>query len=319
MRTAVAVVIGCALLLVIFLASRTTGIRPSHGSTRVDFADTLEHPELLPARDRPVRPPLRIAAAAMVSPAHTRHLYDDLLRAIADRLDRRPVLAQKKTYSETNAMVRRREVDVAFVCSAPYVAGKAEFGMELLVVPVAHGRTVYYSYIIAHHDSEIGSLADMRGKLFAFTDPESNSGCLVPRHMLATRGETPESFFSSVQYTYAHDNSIRAVAEGVADGAAVDSLIWDFLAATDPVYTSKTKIVAKSPPYGIPPVVVHPDLDKDLKTQLKAIFLSLHQDEETRRILAGLKIDRFVEAEDDLYDSIREMKRMVKSPPKGNP
>lgn len=273
----------------------------------------MEQPATMavPAKGEDQRPQLRIAIGAMISPETTRIYYEKLLSLIAERLGRRATFSQRRTYAEVNDLVRKREADLAFVCSGPYTQGKQEFGMELLVVPVANGKSVYYSYIIAGTGSPIQSFNDLRGKKFAFTDPQSNTGSLVPTYMLAKRGETPASFFHEYFYTHSHDNSIRAVAEGQADGAAVDSLIWEFINKIDPTLTSRTRIVEKSPPYGIPPVVVHPALDADTKLALKQILLSLHNDPEARVLLDKIQIDRFVEGNDGMYNTVREMSRWL--------
>ncbi|MHC4696193.1 MAG: substrate-binding domain-containing protein [Planctomycetota bacterium] len=307
----VIVVVGGVAALTIALTTRMHRSQSTAGVMTIDFDDVAAPDEASETDAGDRRPALRCAAGAMASPQTTRQQYGELLRVIADRVHRRALLAQRKTYAEINEMVERREVDVAFVCSSPYVAGKARFGMEILVVPVTYGRKVYYSYILAHRDDPLNSFDDLRGKVFAFTDPLSNTGCLVPKYMLAQRGETPQSFFAEFYYAYSHDNAIRAVAEGIADGAAVDSLIWDYLQETDSTYTARTKIVHKSPPYGIPPVVVHPDLDPDLKRELKQVFLTLHEDQEAQIILRTLRIDRFEESDDAAYDSIRKMRRML--------
>ena len=259
------------------------------------------------------RPVLRVAVAAMISPKITKHYYEDLLRLVGDSLGRRVEFLQRKTYAEANDLLERKEVDVAFVCSGPYVLGHKQFGMEILVVPVVDGGKVYYCYILAQRDSPVASLEDLKGKSFAFTDPHSNTGCLVPKYMLYQHGDNPKYFFGETSYTYSHDNSIKAVAEGVADGAAVDSLIWDFINATDPTYTSRTKIVGKSPPYGIPPVAVHPEMDPGLKKQLHEAFLSLHEQPEGARILNRLHIERFEDGDDSTYDSVREMESWMEN------
>jgi len=243
----------------------------------------------------------------MISPETIRAYYDELLDLIAGKMGRRARFSQRRTYAEVNDMVMKKEVDLAFVCAGPYTEGKKAFGMEMLVVPVANGKTVYHSYIIAGKSSPIRSLDDLRGKKFAFTDPQSNTGSLVPTYMLAKKGETPKSFFREVFYSNGHDNSIRAVADGQADGAAVDSLIWEFINRVDPELTGKTRIIAKSPPYGIPPVVVSAGLDEATKKRLKEIFLTLHEDNNAAPLLAKLQIDRFVEGNDAMYDSVREM------------
>lgn len=262
-----------------------------------------------------VRPPLNIAVSAMISPETTRQYYEELLRLIADRLGRRAVFVQRRTYAEVNALVENREVDVAFVCAGPYTQGHDEFGMELLAVPIVHGEKVYHSYIIVNRDNPMQSFDELKGRKFAFTDPRSNTGYLVPTYMLARRNTTPQAFFGETFFSHSHDNSIKAVAEGQADGAAVDSLIWEFMHSIDPGLTEKTKIVEKSPPYGIPPIVVHPALDTATKQQLQEVFFSLHQDPQAATVLKKLQIDRFDEANDAAYDTVRDMGRWLERQP----
>lgn len=277
---------------------------------QVDMENVVKDEGASPVNNH--KPALRVAVAAMISPETTRDFYKDLIRLVANRMGRRAVFLKRRTYGEVNAMVAEKEVDVAFVCTGPYVLGHDEFGMEILVVPVAHGQKVYHSYIIVHRDSPFETFDDLKGKRFAFTDPHSNTGCLVPTYMLARREETPESFFQDTFFSGNHDNSIRAVADGHADGAAVDSLIWEFMNSIDPSLTYQTRIIEKSPPYGIPPVVVQPELDPDLKKRLKAIFLSLHEDRDAKALLDRLQIDRFWEGKDTMYDTVREMRRWIK-------
>jgi phosphonate transport system substrate-binding protein len=279
---------------------------------RVDMAQVSNRSG---AEQEDQRPVLQIAVGAMVSPEATRRYYEELLRLIAERMGRRAVFLQRQSYAEVNALVKDRKVDLAFVSTGPYVQGHADFGMELLAVPVVQGRKVYYSYIIVHQTSKIKSFAELRGKKFAFSDPLSNSGAIVPTYMLAKRGETPKSFFKEFFYSHSHDNSIKAVAEQLCDGAAVDSLIWDFFQSLDPRLTGQTKIIEKSPPYGIPPFVVHPDLDSATKAELKKVLLSLHQQEAAKAVLAKLQIDRFAEGDDAMYDSVREMNRWLNRKP----
>ncbi|MBI5955697.1 MAG: PhnD/SsuA/transferrin family substrate-binding protein, partial [Chloroflexi bacterium] len=63
---------------------------------------------------------------------------------------------------------------------------------------------------------------------------------------------------------------------------------------------------------GMPPVVVHPALNKELKTQLRNLFLTMDQDPRGMVILDDLIIDRFVLANDADYDSIRKMVAAVR-------
>ncbi len=254
---------------------------------------------------------VRIAIGGMVTPKEGFAYYRKLLEYIGEKLDRHVQLVDRESYSEVNELLREGEVDAAFVCGGPYVDGHKEFGMELLAAPVVYGKAVYYSYIIVNKDSRISAFKELHGKRFAFTDPLSNSGKLVPTYMLARMNETPDTFFNTYIFTNTHDKAIKAVAQGIVDGAAVDSLVWEYADRTNPVFTSRTKIIEKSPPYGIPPVVVRSGLDPALKEALRKILLNAHNDKKGREILGNMMIDRFRPIDDSAYDSIREMKAWV--------
>jgi phosphonate transport system substrate-binding protein len=135
---------------------------------------------------------------------------------------------------------------------------------------------------------------------------------LIPTFTLAKMGETPESFFRRYIFTYSHDSSIHSVAEKFVDGAAVDSLIWEYENIKEPEWTAQTKIIYRSAPCGIPPVVVPPTIDHKLKEKLRSAFLNMHKDPRGREILKRVLIDRFTVIEDSAYDSIRQMEAFVK-------
>lgn len=251
---------------------------------------------------------IRIAVGGMITPREGFAYYRQFLDYIGERMGQPVEFVDREDYAEINKLVATGQVDVAFVCGGPYVDGKKEFGMEILAAPVAYGETVYYSYIIVNKNSPFQQLSDLRGKRFAFTDPLSNTGKLVPTYMLAKMKETPDSFFGKYSYLGSHDKAIEAVAKGVVDGAAVDSLIWEYANSTSSEFTSKTRIILKSPPYGIPPVVVPKGLAPEQKERLRKIFLEAHVDPKGTEILKKMHIDRFVTLDDNAYDSIREMK-----------
>lgn len=250
---------------------------------------------------------LTVCVGAMITPQAGYGYYRELIDYLSQRLQLRIDPVDPGTYAKTNALLESGEADFAFVCGGPYVSGHDSFGLELLVAPVVKGETVYYSYLIVPRDSPARSLADLRGKSFAFTDPQSNSGKLVPTAMLARLGTTPEQFFASTTFTYGHDRSIQAVADRIVDGAAVDSLIWEYLAATQPQLTAKTRIIARSEPYGIPPVVTSPQLAPAMRARLQQALLTIHEDPQGAKILKGMNIERFVPIEDQAYDGIRRL------------
>lgn len=266
----------------------------------------LEKRVILPVAVKPEG--LRVAIGGMITPRSGYAYYRDFFDYLAKKIGVPINVVDREDYAEINRLLEREQLDAAFVCSGPYVDGKKDFGLELLAIPEAYGQTVYYSYIIVPQDSTAASLRDLRGKTFAFTDPQSNSGKLVPTYMLAKMHEIPDIFFRKYIFSGSHDNSIKAVAQKLVDGAAVDSLIWEYANRMSPEVTLKTKVIVKSPPYGIPPFVVRPGLPAAMKAKMRSAILSAHEDVLGQEILKKMMIDRFVLGDDKAYDSVRDMK-----------
>ncbi|MCE7948594.1 MAG: phosphate/phosphite/phosphonate ABC transporter substrate-binding protein [Chloroflexi bacterium CFX4] len=256
--------------------------------------------------------PLRVSVAAVVSPKGTAESYQPLLDYLSTRLARTVELVQRRTYAETNDLVEAGFVDVAFVCTSAYLDGAAKFGMELLAAPQVNGETVYRSLLLVPAESDAQSMADLRGKRFAFTDPISNTGRVYPTYLVQQLGSTPEQFFSKVFYTYNHDDAIRAVAEHLADGAAVDSLVYEFALVRDPSLAQRVRVIHRSPPFGIPPIVISPDARPQLKATLQELLYAMVNDPEGREALSALGVERFVPISDDAYDSARYLFREMR-------
>jgi phosphonate transport system substrate-binding protein len=272
---------------------------------RVDFSKTvaISHPDTHPAQDKL----LRVAVAAMISPKETFIYYQELLDYIGRNSGLGIQLIQRKTYDEINALFFKGEIDLAFICTGPYAASREKYGFEALATPQVRGKPFYQSYLIVEKDSPYHHMEDLRGRVFAFTDPDSNTGTLVPRHWLAQAGEAPETFFKKTVYTYSHDNSILAVARGLVDGAAVDGHQWEYFQHLSPALTSRTRVIRKSEPYGSPPLVASGRLPDELKTKIRGILLTMHQKPDGRAILDKLLIDQFLAPREEWYEPVRAM------------
>lgn len=255
---------------------------------------------------------IAFAVAAMISPKKTFDTYKDLISYIGKKIGKPVVLKQQKSYEECNEMLKKGEVQAAFVCTGPYITGKKEGWIELVALPVVNGEPFYKAYIIANKDSKFNSFLDLKGKSFAFTDPLSNTGRMVPAYMLSRMNYSPESFFSKVIYTKSHDRSIELVADGIIDGASVDSLIYDFYKSKEPNGpVGKTKIIAQSDKYGIPPIVVSKSTPPDITIKIRNVLLSMHNDQEGQVILKGLNIDKFILPDKDIYKTAEEVEAWI--------
>ena len=297
------------LFWVLALVLGVNGCSGDNDKVVVDFTKTV--PVARPGDQPSQAPPLRVAVAAMISPKETFDLYRQLLAYLGRKLGKDLEFVQRKTYAEIDELLKKGEIDLAFICSGPYVAGREKFGFDPLAVPEVHGSHFYRSYLIVNKDSHYHHLEELKGHTFAFTDPDSNTGKLVPTYWLAEMQERPETFFSHIVYTYSHDNSIMAVARNLVDGATVDGLIWEFYQEKNPVFTSRTRVIKKSEPYGIPPLVASKNLPVESKEHIRKILLSMHQDPEGQKILTELMIDRFIPVKGEWYENLKQMQRQV--------
>ncbi|MBI3098646.1 MAG: PhnD/SsuA/transferrin family substrate-binding protein [Planctomycetes bacterium] len=250
---------------------------------------------------------LTLAVAPVMSPERSIQMYDDFAKYLGARTGRTPSLVCRPTYSQVNDLVRSRSCDLAFVCTYPFVRGERTFGMQVLVSPIRNGSDSYHSLVVVHSSSTAASLLDLRGRRFASSTSFSTSGWVYPATWLLDHSEDPEHFFSEHLLTDSHDRSLEAVATGYVDGAAVVSRVYERMVADDPSLAGKVKVILKSPPFGAPPLVVHPEMDPDLRARVLRVLLSMHEDPAGLEILSKIGIDRFIVPKASNYDSVRRL------------
>lgn len=265
---------------------------------------------------------LAVPAAAAEAPAPVRigltPVFLDnqatFIKAWGDYLEvhlQRPVtFVQRGSYREIVDMLHEGKLDFAWLCGYPYVVNKKVF--RLVAVPLYKGEPLYQSYIIVPaNDHTSLSINDLRGKIFAFSDPDSNSGHLYPEYLLMQQGEQPHTFFAKTFYTWGHRKVVEAVASGLAQGGAVDGYVWDTLNLLHPEITRKTRIIQESPTFGHPPFVAGPSATAEMIVALQQALFHMTHDPHGGPMLDNLNLDGFVYGSPALFDSIAEMSRAV--------
>lgn len=217
-----------------------------------------------------------------------------------------------RSYDEIRSMIETGVVDFAYVCGATFVELDQSGAAGILAVPLSHGRAEYYSLMIARKEGEIKKLADLENKIFAFSDPKSNSGTIAPAYNVMMEGYSPKNFFKRMIFTYDHGESIRAVLEGFADAASVDSLVYESFALRYPQKAAQLKIIEKFGPYSITPIVYRHELDKMKTKALLRVIENMSKNSEGKRILKKLSVERFVAEPIPDYAPIEKMMRYVK-------
>lgn len=253
--------------------------------------------------------PLRIGLTPTL--LHERHSLLAQWRAYLEpRLGRPVSFVLRDSYSDTMDLIKQRRLDVAWLSDYPYVLMKP--WVRLLATPLKDGRPYYRSYLIVPaRDTRSRSLADLEGKVFAYADPYSHTGYLFPRHELARLGKSPKTFFRRTFFTWSHRKAIEAVARRLADGAAVESYVWDALAREEPALAGATRIVSRSREFGFPPLVAMKDLPEEVFEKFHRVLMEMGRNPEGQAILAQLHLDGFAAADPALYAEVEAMARQA--------
>lgn len=220
-----------------------------------------------------------------------------------------------KTYAQMNELLKENKVDVAYVCNSSYTKLDQQKIGKLLVIPIVEGTDQYYSYTIAKKESRFEELLDFKGALFAFTDPESNSGAIAPSYHLISHGLKPKTFFKSLIFTYEHGESIKAVLDGFVDGASVDSIVYTRFGEKYPHRMKDLKIVEILGPFTNSPIVVRSNLSEKTFQELQKAFATMHLDTYGKTILDTLALNRFDIPSNQDFSNVAHMFKIVESTP----
>lgn len=238
------------------------------------------------------------------SSSHITDRYDNLAKYLEKKLGIPVVLKTSTDYAGVITAMQFKHVDVAYFGPKSYVEAAQRANAECFAMEVLEDGTLgYHGVMITKKGSGINSIKDAKGKIFAFTDPNSTSGTLVPTvYFVKDLKIEPEKYFSKVMYSGGHEASILAVKGGRIDIASTNDLdidrgngkLWNKDKDFTIVWTSK--LIPGSP------MAYRKDLPESLKKALKEAFIS-YKDKDG---LKQLKLKGYVAVTDDVYDPIRD-------------
>ena len=163
----------------------------------------------------------------------------------------------------------------------------------------------FTSKFIVPIDSDAKTLADLKGKTFAFGAASSTSGSLMPRFFLLKAGIEPERDFKTVAYSGAHDATVAFVAAGRAGAGVLNASVWDKLVEAGNPNAAKVRVLATTPPYYDYNWTVRPGLDAAVTKKLTEAFLKLDASKPAdKEILALQRASRFIPTQSSNYDGI---------------
>ena len=186
-------------------------------------------------------------------------------------------------YAAVIEAMRAGHVQIASVGPAAYALARKIMGEDIAPVAVTldnEGNLGYHSVIAVRADSPYQSLEDIKGKSFAFADPNSTSGYAVPSYYLATElGTTADEYFSEVAFSGGHEQSVMALVNGTFEAVATH---WRNETAGNIQNMEKkglipagsTRIIWTSPVIPNTPVMINTTLSQELQDEFKAALMA---------------------------------------------
>jgi phosphonate transport system substrate-binding protein len=202
-----------------------------------------------------------------------------------------------------------KKLDLAWLGGFTFVQARIKTGNAIPIVQRAEDEK-FVSRFITAQDSGINSLADLKGKTFAFGSVSSTSGHLMPRYFLLQATIDPDRDFKSVAFSGAHDATVAWVESGRVQAGVLNGSVWDRLVEQKKVDLSKVKVFATTPPYYDYNWTVRGDLDPKLVKKLADAFLKLDPSNPAHKeILQLQRASRFIPTKPENYKGIEEAAR----------
>jgi phosphonate transport system substrate-binding protein len=228
----------------------------------------------LHAADKPV---IQFGVIPRYNPIIMYQSYQPLMDYLTENTPYRFELKLSRDYTEAVDLLRQGVTPVASLGDVTFAEARRNFGVVPILKPLnAQGEASYRSVIVVRDDSTIAHLEDLKGRSFAFGDPHSTSGNLIPRHHLFQNGIT---LFDLGPYENleSHDAVAKAVLKGKFDAGAVKDVVarryrehgLRFLSLSDPIPAV--------------PIVVRKDTPPELVAAIEKALLAIDPEDSVQR------------------------------------
>ncbi len=207
--------------------------------------------------------------------------------------------------------LRNGDADISFMGALPFVLAEDQIGAVPLLSEVYRGQPSYSGRVFVRRDSGIETLADLRGRDIAFSDPVSESGYIYPldlfvRAALFSGTGDADSFFGQKFFAGGYQQAMQAMANGLVDAAGASQYADLYLT---PDQQAEIKVLAESEQIPSHAIIARPDLDAGLQAKFIETMLRLNESE-NRHLLAYLYgPDGYLPADPSVYEGVRETAR----------
>jgi phosphonate transport system substrate-binding protein len=231
---------------------------------------------------------------------------DQLAQMVSDIADVVVVAEVGTDFAATREAMGAGEAHIGWLNTFNYVLANEKYDIDVGLVTERFGTTSYRGQLNVNADAGINSLEDLRGKVMCWTDPNSTSGYIIPRIMLAANGIDPDNDFSKTVEAGSHNNVITQVYNGDCDaGASYDDArgsVEDDL----PDVKDKVLILDYTSDITNDSVAFIKDFPPEMRTAIVNSLLEIAQTEEGLAALENLySIAGLQAADDSFYDAFR--------------
>ena len=173
--------------------------------------------------------------------------YRPLAQHLAAKLGRPVELRTVDSWEGLAKSLANGETDLALMGPWGYVLANHAARAQVVSTILYDGKPEYFALMITHPDSGINSVADLKGKTFAFGDTGSTSGYLIPLHFFMSQGIDPDKYFSKVLYTK-HQAIETQVAAGQLDAGADYNRNRNAMIEQGLIKAERSKVIWQSAP-----------------------------------------------------------------------
>ena len=248
---------------------------------------------------------LRVSAIPDEAPTELQRKFKPLGEYLAQETGMTVVFTPVTDYAAVVESLATKKLDLAWLGGFTFVQTKLRTNGTAVPIVQRAEDEIFTSRFIVPAGSSAKTLADLKGKTFAFGSPSSTSGHLMPRYFLLQAGINPDKDFRNVAYSGAHDATVAFVAGGKAEAGVLNASVWDKLAQAQNPNALKVRVLATTPHYYDYNWTVRGDLDPALVKKLSAAFLKLDPANPAHKAILDLqRASKFIPTKASNYDGI---------------
>ena len=273
------------------------------------------------AEQAPARAENQPISLGIVSEAKEKEIerhYRDFIAYVARKLSSEGKVIAASTPPELAKLLEQQKVDFYMESAySTYIINEVEGAAKLLLRRWQRGKPEYHSFIFTKRNSGVSRLDDLRGKIIVFENPKSTSGYFLPKFFLLRNGfKLSEKSRLDESVTPAEIGYIFALSQEklvnlvLSDQAAAGAFSDDDSARLDDKAKGEIRVLAQTERLPRYLVSIRKDLAPALADRLRAILLSMSEDEEGRKILQKTgettKFDMLPEGEEGMRRRLLE-------------